>query len=195
MGKQIIETMVKGGKATAGPPLGPALGPLKINTKNVVDRINEKTRDMEGMDVPVKVIVNTESKEFEILVGTPPVSALVKKELNLQKGGGETGIKRVGDLTEEQVSKIARIKFGSDSEKHTSQVKGTCRSMGVTIGKGKVTQEELKRYEEMDKQKEAEEAAKLAAKKVEAPAAGEAPKEEAKEEAAPAKEEKAKEKK
>ncbi len=191
MGKQTIETMVKGGKATAGPPLGPALGPLKVNTKAVVDKINEKTKDMAGMDVPVKVIVDTETKDFKVVVGTPPVSALIKKELNLDKGSGEAGIKRVGDLTEEQVKKIARIKFGSDAEPCVSQVKGTCRSMGVTIGEGAITEEEKKKYEELEKQKAAEEATK-AAIKAEKPAEGEA---EAEAKEAPQEEKAAEEKK
>jgi len=160
MPKQTIEVMVEGGKATAGPPLGPSLGPLGINTKAVVDEINEKTKDLQGMQVPVKVIVDTEKKTFEIEVGTPPVASLIKKELGIDKGSDETGRKRVGDLTEEQVKKIARTKFGSDAPAFVSQVKGTCKSMGVTIGQGAITEEEIKRYREMEKQKEAEEAAK-----------------------------------
>ena len=158
MGKQVIESLVDGGKASAGPPLGPSLGPLGVNIKAIIDAINEKTRDMAGMKVPVKVIVDTSTKEFEIEVGTPPTSALIKKELGIQKGSGETGSSRVGDLTEEQVKKISRIKFGSDAPSFINQVKGTCRSMGVTIGEGKVTEEEKKAAEEARKQS-AEEAA------------------------------------
>jgi len=193
MGKQTVETMVKGGKATTGPLLGPSLGPLKVNTKAIVEQINEKTKDMAGMDVPVKVIVDTDTKDFEIVVGTPPVSALIKKELNLDKGSGEAGTKRVGDLSEDKIKKIARIKFGNDNEPFTNQVKGTCRSMGVTIGEGQVTEEEKHKYEEMEKAKAAEDAAKAAAKAAKSaegeakPAEGEAkpeeaPKEEAKKE-------------
>ncbi|RLI96791.1 MAG: 50S ribosomal protein L11, partial [Candidatus Aenigmatarchaeota archaeon] len=73
MEKETIEVMVEGGKATAAPPLGPSIAPLKINVQAVVDKINEKTKEMQGMQVPVKVIVDTESKEFEVEVGTPPV--------------------------------------------------------------------------------------------------------------------------
>ncbi len=162
MPKQTIEVMVEGGKATAGPPIGPQLGPLRVNTKAVVDEINEKTKNLEGMQVPVKVIIDTEKKTWEIEIGTPPVASLVKKELGIEKGSGETGIKRVGDLTEEQIKKIARTKFGSDAPAFVNQVKGTCRSMGVTIGQGAITEEEMKRYEEMEKLKAEEEAAKAA---------------------------------
>jgi len=160
MAKESIEVMVEGGKASAGPPLGPALGPLKVNIPNVVAKINEKTKDLAGMKVPVKIMVDTETREFEVEVGSPPIAALVKKELTLEKGSEEPGKKRVGDLTEEQAKKIAKQKFGSDSESFLNQVKGTCRSMGITIGEGAVTEEETKKYEEMKQAEEAEKAAK-----------------------------------
>lgn len=172
MGKQTIKAMVEGGKATAAPPLGPALGPLKVDTKKVIDTINEKTRELAGMQVPIKVIVN-EDKSFSVEVGVPPVSALIKGELKLEKGGGEAGIKRVADLTEEQVKKIAKMKFGSDSPGNLSQVEGTARSMGISVGKGAITDEELKHYAEIDRLKQEAAAAKAAASAAAAaPAAG-----------------------
>jgi large subunit ribosomal protein L11 len=178
MAKQTIEALVDGGKASAGPPLGPALGPLGVNIGEVIAAINEKTRDMAGMKVPVKVIVDTETREFEIEVGTPPTSALIKKELNLKKASEEPGKKRVGDLTPEQARKIARIKFGSEDEAGSRQVEGTARSMGITVGKGEVTEEELKAYEEAKAAEEAEKAEKEAAR-AEAVPEGEAPEGEA----------------
>ena len=189
MAKQTIEAMVEGGKASAGPPLGPALGPLKVNIPDVVAEINEKTKDLAGMKVPVKVIVDTETHKFEIEVGSPPIAALVKKELSLDKGSEEAGKKRVGDLTKEKAKKIARQKFGSDDEPFLKQVEGTCRSMGITIGEGAVTEEEIQRYEE---EKRAEEEAKAAA---EAPAEEEAKEEKPEEAEEEAKEEKPEEKK
>ncbi len=170
MGKQTVKAMVEGGKATAAPPLGPALSQLKVDVKRIVEAINEKTRELAGMQVPVKVIVN-EDKSFEIEVGTPPVSALIKSELKLEKGGGEAGIKRVGDLTKEQARKIAMMKFGSENPEHTSQVEGTARSMGVSVGKGAITEEELKRYAEIDRLKQEAAAVKAAAAAVPAPGA------------------------
>lgn len=162
MGKQTIKAMVEGGKATPAPPLGPALSPLKVDVKRVIDTINDKTRELAGMQVPVRVIVN-EDKSFEVEVGTPPVSALIKRELGLEKGGGEAGIKRAGDLTKEQVGRISKMKFGSDSPHHMSQIEGTARSMGVSVGRGAITEDELKRYAEIDRQKQEAAAAKAAA--------------------------------
>ena len=179
MPRQTIEVMVDGGKASAGPPLGPALGPMGVNIGEVIAAINEKTRDMAGMKVPVKVIIDTSTKKFEVEVGTPPTSALIKKELNLKKASEEPGKKRVGDLTQEQAKKIAKIKFGSEDEAAVRQVEGTARSMGITIGKGAVTEEELKAYEAAKAAEEAEkEAAKAAPEAEEAGEAEEAPEEE-----------------
>ena len=72
-----VEVLVDGGKATAGPPLGPALGPKGVNAAQVVAQINEKTKSFAGMKVPVKVLIN-DDKSFEIKVGTPPMAALIK---------------------------------------------------------------------------------------------------------------------
>ncbi len=138
-----IEVLVEGGKATAAPPLGPALGPMKVNVQAVVDKINEKTKSLAGMKVPVTVIVNEKTRDFEIKVGTPPVSAMIKKELNLEKGSSETGEIRAGDLNEDQVRKLASQKFGSEDERFVNQIKGTARSMGITIGQGDLSEEEL----------------------------------------------------
>ena len=88
MAKETVESLVEGGKASAAPPLGPALGPLKINIGQVVAEINKKTAAFAGMKVPIKIIVDTETKEFEVEVGSPPVSELIKKELGLEKGSG-----------------------------------------------------------------------------------------------------------
>jgi len=164
---------------------------MKVNIKAVIDAINEKTKDMAGMKVPVKVIIDTDSKEFEIEVGTPPVAALIKKEIGIQKGSGEAGTARVGDLTEEQAKKIARVKFGSDDTSFVNRIKGTCRSMGITIGEGKVTEEEIKAQKEARATKEAEAAAVAAEKTA---AKGEAPESKAKETEEKPKEDKKKEK-
>src|SRR3989304_5749567 len=108
--KKVVELLISGGQATAGPPLGPALGPLGINILLVVNRINELTRDYAGMKVPVKVAVDVENKEFEVSVGTPTAAALVVSELKVEKGSGTPNSGKVGDLTMEQVVRIARIK-------------------------------------------------------------------------------------
>jgi large subunit ribosomal protein L11 len=132
----IVEALVPGGKANPGPPLGPALGPLGVNIKEVVDKINEKTRDYNGMQVPVKVIVD-DKKNVEIEVGTPPTSALVMQEAGIKKGSGTAGSEVVGNLSVQQVVKIARMKkddiLSYDLKAAMKEVMGTCVPMGVTI--------------------------------------------------------------
>jgi large subunit ribosomal protein L11 len=133
---QVVEVLVPGGKASPGPPLGPAIGPLGLNVKQVVDRINEATKDFDGLPVPVKIIVK-EDRSFDIEVGVPPVSALVKKELNLEKGSKKSKHEIVGDLTMDQVIKIAKIKqtqmLSYTLKSAVKEVLGTCVSMGVTV--------------------------------------------------------------
>jgi len=132
-----LEVLVEGGNATPGPPLGPALGPLGVNVIQVVSAINEKTKMFKGMKVPVKLLVDPKTKEFEIKVGTPPTSALVLKELGLEKGSGSPKSTKVGNLTVEQVQKIADMKkdsmLGKDKKGRFKEVVGTCVSMGVTV--------------------------------------------------------------
>ena len=132
-----IGVLVEGGKATASAPLGPALGPLGVNIGEVVSQINEKTKAYAGMKVPVKVIVDSSTKSFEIEVGSPPMSALVKKEISLQKGAANPKLENVGNLTMDQVKKIAEMKLDgltSYSLKSAArEVIGTCNSMGVSI--------------------------------------------------------------
>ena len=108
---EVVEVLVPGGKATAGPPLGPALGPLGINVKAVVDEINQKTGSFNGMQVPVKVEVDYKTY-FSESVGIPPTSALIKKEVGVEKGSSEPNIKDVGNLPIEAAVRIARMKAG-----------------------------------------------------------------------------------
>ncbi|WP_406655700.1 50S ribosomal protein L11 [Methanolobus sp. ZRKC2] len=131
----VVEALVPGGKANPGPPLGPALGPLGINVKDVIDKINEKTKDFNGMQVPVKVIVDS-NKNFEIEVGTPPTAALILQEVGIQKGSGLAGTEVVGDLKLPQAAKIARMKkddiLAYTLKAAVKEVLGACVPMGVT---------------------------------------------------------------
>ena len=135
--KKVVELLVSGGQATAGPPLGPALGPLGLNILLVVNRINELTHDYAGMKVPVKVAVDVENKEFEVSVGTPTAAALVVSELKVEKGSGTPNSVKVGDLSMDQVVRIARIKraelLAGDLKSAAKEILGTCVSMGVTV--------------------------------------------------------------
>lgn len=132
-----LDVLVDGGKATPGPPLGPALGPMGVNVIQVVNAINEKTKAFAGMKVPVTLIVDSKTKAFEIKVGTPPVSALILKELGIEKGSGSPKATKVGNLKVEQVQKIAEMKkdsmLGKDKKSRFREVVGTCVSMGVTV--------------------------------------------------------------
>lgn len=132
----VVEALVPGGKANPGPPLGPALGPLGINIKDVIEKINEKTKDYNGMQVPVKVIVD-DKKNFEIEVGTPPTSALILKEIGVEKGSGEAGTIVVGDMTIGQVAKVARMKkddiLSYSLKAAVKEIIGSCVPMGVTV--------------------------------------------------------------
>jgi len=135
--KKTIEALVPGGQATAGPPLGPALGPLGVNVMAIVNKINELTKDFGGMKVPVKIIVDVDTKEFEIEVGTPTTSALIVKELGIEKGSGDPGKQKVGNLTIQQVIKIAKMKrselLAKNLKKAAKEILGSCVSMGVTV--------------------------------------------------------------
>ncbi len=137
MAKQTIEQLVEGGKATAAPPLGPALGPLGVNIGQVIAEINKKTAAFKGIQVPVKVIVDTDDKSFTIEVGTPPVSALIKKEANIEKGSGTPNLDKVADLRIEQIIKFAKMKvdalLGKDMFSKVKEVVGTYNSMGVLV--------------------------------------------------------------
>ena len=137
MAKETVEVLIEGGTATPGPPLGPAIGPLGINMMQVVEQINAKTSDFAGMKVPVKVIVDSATREFEIEVGTPPTTALILEELKLEKGSQDPGMDKVADLSIEQALKIAKMKFDSllanDYKNGAKEVMGTCVSMGLSV--------------------------------------------------------------
>ena len=133
---EVVEVLVPGGKATAGPPIGPALGPLGINVKAVVDEINKQTATFNGMQVPVRIEVD-EKKNFTVSVGIPPTTALIKKEVNVEKGSPEPNMQIVGDLPMEAAVRIARMKqndmLSYDLKGAVKEVIGTCVSMGVNI--------------------------------------------------------------
>lgn len=137
---EVVEVLVPGGKATAGPPLGPALGPLGINVKAVVDEINKKTGEFNGMQVPVKIEVD-DKKKFTVSVGVPPTTALIKKEAGIEKGASQPGSQTVGDLPLEAAVRIAKMKkndmLSYDLKSAVKEVLGTCVSIGVTVNKQK----------------------------------------------------------
>ncbi len=134
MSETIIAGLVEGGKATGGPPFGPALGPLGVNINAIVAEINEKTKPFAGIKVPVKVIVDTTTKTFKIEVGAPPTSAMIMKELGISVGA-KVKDEVVGNLTLEQLKNVVKAKeaklYGKTIAERAKQVLGTCKSMGV----------------------------------------------------------------
>lgn len=147
MAKQVVETLIEGGKASAAPPLGPALGPTGVNIGQVVGEINNKTADLKGMQVPVKVTIDTDTKEFTIEVGTPPAAALIKKEAGVEKGSSNPLQEKVANLLIEQIIKVAKTKedslLGKDLKAKVREIIGTCQSMGILI-EGMTAPEALK---------------------------------------------------
>lgn len=132
-----VSALVVGGEATAGPPLGPALGPLGVNVMAIVKQINDLTKDYAGMRVPVKIDVETETKKFTVEVGIPTASALIVKESGIAKGSGTPKTAPAGNLTVSSLVKIANAKkaqsYGKDTKAVAREVAGSCVSMGVTI--------------------------------------------------------------
>lgn len=137
MGKEIIELIVDGGKATSGPSMGQKLGPLGINIQTVLDSINKKTTEFVGMKVPVKVIIETKDKSFDIEIGVPPVSELIKKEAGIEKGSGMQKIKKVANLGMEQIIKVAKMKSESmlihNTKSGVKSVIGSCGALGILV--------------------------------------------------------------
>ncbi len=137
MPEKTLKFLIPGGEATAGPPIGPALGPLGVNVLQIVEEINRKTAEFKGMRVPVEVIVNTDVKTFEVKVGTPTTAALLVKEAGVEKGSSQPNREFIANLSMEQIVKIAKIKM-PDMRANTlkaavKQVLGTCLSMGITV--------------------------------------------------------------
>lgn len=135
--KKSVSALVTGGEASAGPPLGPALGPLGINVLQVVNTINEKTKDFLGMKVPVKVEIDSETKKFTVEVGIPPTTALIAKEAGITKGSGTSGRDYVGNISMSGIVKIARMKidvsYALDLKNCSKEIIGSCVSSGVKV--------------------------------------------------------------
>jgi large subunit ribosomal protein L11 len=155
-----IKALIKGGKASPAPPLGPSLAAAKMNTAEVISAINEKTKAFEGMEVPVVIKIDAKTKKFDISVGTPTITALVKKELGVQllskaafnvytKDEKKEEFKE--SLKFEQVVKIAKMKMDdikTDKLKAAvKQVVAYCVSSGVFV-EGKKPKEINKEIDE-----------------------------------------------
>jgi large subunit ribosomal protein L11 len=132
-----VSVLVEGGKAAAGATLGSALGPLGVNVGQVVAKINEETKEFAGMRVPVVIRVDPNTRAFTLVVGRPPVAALLLKEAKKEKGSGKPKTETVGNVSLEAVRRIAEAKgddlYGRSAEEQVNQVLGTCVSLGLTV--------------------------------------------------------------
>jgi len=142
--KQTISSLVTGGEATAGPPLGPSLGPMGVNILQIINAINEKTKEFQGMKIPVTVSVDADTKKWEIEVGIPSASALLLKDAGFQKGSGTSGTEWVGEVSVDMIAKIAKVKletsYASSLKSVAKQIVGTCVSLGIKV-EGKTPKE------------------------------------------------------
>ncbi len=141
---QSVSALVTGGKASAGPPLGPALGPLGVNIMEVIGAINEKTMGFEGMKVPVTVVVDTDTKKYEIEIGIPSSAALIMKEIGITKGSGASGTEWVGDVSMDSIVKVAGTKleasYATSLKSVAKTIVGTCLALGIKV-EGKTPKE------------------------------------------------------
>ena len=142
--KQTISSLVTGGEASAGPPLGPALGPMGVNILEIINTINEKTKEFQGMKIAVSVSVDSDTKKWEIEVGIPSASALLLKEAGIQKGSGTSGTEWVGEVSADMIAKVAKVKletsYASSLKSVAMQIVGTCVSLGIKV-EGKTPKE------------------------------------------------------
>lgn len=135
--KRTVNVLITGGEANAGPPIGPALGPLGVNVVAIVREINDMTKEYSGMRVPVTVEVDIETKSYNIKVGIPTISALLAKEAKIEKGSGTPGKDFIGNISFEQLLKIADIcmqkSYSASLKSAACEVLGACVSMGIKV--------------------------------------------------------------
>ena len=135
-----VKLQVPAGQASPSPPIGPALGQAGLNIMDFCKAFNSQTESLEkGMPCPV-VITVYQDKSFEFIVKKPPASFYIKKEANLKKGSGTSGISEpVAELTQEQLLKIAKEKMPdlntTDPDAASKIIAGTARSMGIEVKK------------------------------------------------------------
>jgi len=134
--ERIMKLQIPGGKAAPAPPLGPSLGQAGVNIGEFTQRFNGETQDRMGEIVPVVVTVY-EDKSFELVYKKAPASFLILKKLGLKSGSGKNAAKKVGTLTDAQLTEIAEEKMedlnANDVEMAKRIIAGTARSMGVEV--------------------------------------------------------------
>jgi len=137
MVEKTFNFIVNGGKATGGPPIGPALGPMGVNIMAIVNEINAQTAEYDGLPVPVDVTIDTDTKEFSVKVGMLTTFALISQAAGIEKGSGEPNRNFVADLSFDQLIGVAKKKwpglYAATLKAALREVLGTCQSAGVTV--------------------------------------------------------------
>lgn len=132
----IVKLQIPAGKATAAPPVGPALGQHGLNIMEFIKTFNERTAPQMGMIIPV-VITVFEDRTFTFVCKVPPVAELIKKSIALEKGSGAPNRDKVGKISRAKIKEIAAQKMpdlnAASLEAAMRMVAGTARSMGVTV--------------------------------------------------------------
>ncbi len=132
-----IKILVEGGSMKPGPALSQKLGPAGINIGKVIEKVNEATKNFQGLKVPVELDVDPSTKEFEVKVFSPPVSELLKKELGIEKGSATQKKEQVANASIEQIISVAKTKIPSllckDLKSAVKTVVGTCVSLGCLV--------------------------------------------------------------
>ena len=132
----VVKLQLPAGKATPGPPVGSTLGPHGINIPGFTKEFNAKTANQEGLIIPV-VMTIYQDRSFTFVLKTPPAPVLIKKALGLDTASATPNKVKVGKLTKAQVEEIAKTKMPdlncTSLESAISMIKGTARSMGVTV--------------------------------------------------------------
>ncbi len=139
MAKEVVgETkfQVPGGQATPAPPVGTALGKFGVNLGDFVTQFNDRTRELNGTPVPVIVTVYSD-RSFDFIVKSPPAASLLKDAAGIAKGSGTPHVTKVGSVTIDQIDEIIKVKMADlnarDTEHARNIIKGTARSMGITV--------------------------------------------------------------
>jgi len=131
-----VKLQIPGGKATPAPPVGPALGQQGVNIMEFCKAFNAKTKDSDGVTIPVVITVYSD-RSFTFITKTPPAAVLIMKALGKDKGSGVPNKEKIGTLTKDQLKKIAETKLNdlnaASVEAAMNIIAGTARSMGVNI--------------------------------------------------------------
>ena len=131
-----IKLQIQAGQANPSPPVGPALGQHGVNIMEFCKAFNAKTQEMSGKLIPVEITVYAD-RSFSFITKTPPASFLILDAIKIKKGSGEPNKEKVGNITEAQIKEIAELKMpdlnATSIESAMSMIKGTARSMGVTV--------------------------------------------------------------